>query len=63
MKDEIETEKLKVCSICGRDFIGWGNNAEPINDGICCDDCNGIVIGRRLLEYQRRRKSDDEKKR
>lgn len=41
----------RVCSICGREFTGYGNNAEPINDGICCDECNiGAVIPRRMAE-------------
>ena len=41
----------RVCSICGREFTGYGNNAEPINDGICCDECNiGTVIPRRMAE-------------
>jgi hypothetical protein len=38
------------CSICG-DAIkvtsyGWasGNNAEPINEGRCCDACNITVV-------------------
>ena len=42
----------RVCSICGREFTGYGNNAEPINDGICCDECNiGTVIPCRMAEY------------
>jgi len=43
------------CSICGRKIeespIGWGagHNAEPVNDGRCCDVCNTFeVIPRRL---------------
>jgi hypothetical protein len=34
-------------SICGEPNEPWpgsggyGNNAEPINDGQCCDECNG----------------------
>ena len=43
------------CSICENPIIpepisGWyqGNNAWPINDGRCCDNCNNIVIARRL---------------
>lgn len=32
--------ELHLCSICGRAFQGMGNNARPINDGRCCDDCN-----------------------
>lgn len=40
--------KLK-CSICTRDIepkMGWehGNNAQPINDGRCCDFCNDTVV-------------------
>jgi hypothetical protein len=49
--------KLLVCSICGHDIEphpvhGWagGNNAQPINDGRCCDNCNSeIVIPVRMM--------------
>lgn len=41
--------KPKLCSICYREFTEYGNNAEPINDGRCCDDCdNQIVIPARI---------------
>lgn len=41
--------ETKKCSICGKEFTEWGNNAYPINDGTCCDDCNrDIVIPARL---------------
>ena len=40
----------QICSICKKEFSGWGNNAEPINDGVCCDDCNNFVIMVRLEE-------------
>ena len=43
------------CSICNEPIIpepisGWtqGNNAWPVNDGRCCDNCNNIVIQVRL---------------
>lgn len=49
------------CSICDKDIPvkegGWdsGNNAQPINDGRCCDDCNmNVVIPARLREYRER---------
>tara|TARA_R110000824_G_scaffold270330_1_gene458764 strand:- start:272 stop:433 length:162 start_codon:yes stop_codon:yes gene_type:complete len=32
------------CVICKVVFEGYGNNAEPIRKGICCDDCNQKVI-------------------
>jgi hypothetical protein len=50
-----KTEPL-MCSICGlkiepHPVSGWagGNNARPVNDGRCCDDCdNTIVIPHRI---------------
>ncbi len=42
----------QYCSICGKEFEGYGNNAYPINDGRCCDDCNvSIVVPRRIQDY------------
>ena len=46
------------CSICGQPIVpepigGWaeGNNAEPVNDGRCCNGCNAtVVIPRRLFD-------------
>lgn len=45
------SEKLKVipggkniCSICRKPYVGYGNNAQPINDGRCCDGCNLIAV-------------------
>ena len=46
------------CSICKEEIPsreGWdqGNNAEPVNDGRCCDDCDwNVVIPARLDELQ-----------
>ena len=42
--------KKPICSICQKeiqpDENGWDgtNNAEPINDGSCCHDCNREVV-------------------
>jgi len=53
------------CSICGKEIEAnaWGydqgNNAQPINDGRCCEECNNtkviperlrIVMGRKEWE-------------
>tara|TARA_R100000501_G_C2551831_1_gene66150 strand:- start:392 stop:580 length:189 start_codon:yes stop_codon:yes gene_type:complete len=39
----------KKCVICHKKIMGWGNNAEPITKGICCDKCNyEIIIPTRL---------------
>lgn len=53
-------EKHK-CVICGKDFDGWGNNAWPVKDGICCDECNAEkVIPERLKQLNL--KEDKEEK-
>ena len=38
------------CSICKEKIEGFGHNAQPINDGRCCDDCNTLVIIERIKE-------------
>ena len=43
------------CSICKEDMLGkFGHNAQPINDGRCCDWCNKeFVIPRRIkLQFE-----------
>lgn len=45
-----ENNEKKICSICGAEYFGWGNNAQPVNDGRCCDNCNtAYVIPARIL--------------
>ena len=52
MKNTEVTESKKdvqVCSICGKEFEGYGINAAPEKDGTCCDECNmNAVIPARL---------------
>ena len=37
------------CCICGEEINGYGNNAEPLAEGECCDRCNiEVVIPYRL---------------
>ena len=40
--------KDKKCIICKKIYKGFGNNAEPLKKGYCCDDCNSKVIIARL---------------
>ncbi len=41
------------CPICGKQYEGYGNNAQPVNEGRCCDECNSrLVIPFRM--YSRR---------
>lgn len=54
------------CSICFNEIekqpSGWdgGHNAEPVNDGRCCDVCNdNVVIPARLtMIFDQRKKKD-----
>ncbi len=35
----------KTCCICGKSFMGWGNNPNPVKkDGVCCDECNQTYV-------------------
>ena len=43
LDEDVETEK-KVCVICGKEYEGYGNNAQPVKDGKCCDKCNLEVV-------------------
>lgn len=48
-----EAKEEHECCICHKKFKGFGNNAEPVCDGICCDDCNWrVVIPARVKEYE-----------
>jgi len=38
----------KKCCVCGKKYEGYGNNAEPLKKGRCCDKCNIKVINKRL---------------
>lgn len=57
--DEIifsKNKNQKICSICGKNYEGYGNNAQPVNNGRCCDKCNAtVVIPRRIQEHQNRK--------
>jgi len=50
-------EKTGICSICGKRYEHWGNNAQPVNDGRCCDDCNTMyVIPARIIRFSEMKK-------
>ena len=53
---------METCSICGKKYKGYGNNARPVNDGRCCDDCNdNVVIPKRIevsMSMKPHKKSD-----
>ncbi len=42
------TDFKHKCVICGKTFKGFGNNALPLKKGLCCNNCNALVINERL---------------
>ena len=43
-----------VCCLCGKKFLGYGNNPYPLKkEGVCCDECNKKVIKKRLEDSER----------
>ena len=50
----------KVCCICGKKFIGWGNDPWPVvidKDAECCDECNmSVVLAARIKQMQEHEK-------
>jgi hypothetical protein len=52
---KVKSKKLPVCSICQKSFGEYGNNAQPVNSGRCCDECNWhVVLPARLTNLGRR---------
>jgi hypothetical protein len=45
---------VQACSICNSAIVGFGKDAQPINDGRCCDRCHAERViperARRILE-------------
>lgn len=53
-------ENKKVCVICGKEYDGYGNNAQPVKDGKCCDKCNQeVVIPARLKKMGLKEEAED----
>ena len=42
----------RKCCLCGEQIIGYGNNALPLSNGFCCDDCNLDVIFERCKKME-----------
>ncbi len=43
---------MSKCVLCKESFQGFGNNAEPIAKGKCCDRCNLKVVTVRLYNMR-----------
>ena len=35
---------MAKCVICSRGLNGQGNNAWPVENGLCCNVCNDVVV-------------------
>lgn len=38
--------------LCKKPHEGFGNNAEPLADGECCDECNDDVVMARIEQLR-----------
>lgn len=47
--------KIKICSICNKEYLGRGYDAEPIKDSIsrCCRSCKYKVVKPFIKRIQR----------
>lgn len=60
--DQLPDGTEKTCCICGKKFIGFGNNPYPVADtnlddpnGLCCDECNAnIVLPTRMIKWAKK---------
>lgn len=59
---KLDEDKEQECVICHKPFEGYGNNAEPVAEGRCCDECNAkVVIPARIEEMNKYKKLDEAK--
>ncbi len=50
----VDSDREKICSICGKDYVENGHPAAPVNGGRCCNRCNdSVVIPRRIRDGRR----------
>ena len=42
--DESDVTYMKQCCLCDDFLSGDGNNAQPLNDGRCCYECNVVKV-------------------
>jgi len=53
LEESEEENEEQICVICNKPFTGWGNDAWPVAEGYCCDECNfSKVIPARLAQLR-----------
>ena len=40
LEDEAQQYTFHKCCLCGKQYVGYGNDARPLSNGRCCDECN-----------------------
>lgn len=53
-REKMAEAEVHTCCICGEVFTGHGHNAAPVEEGLCCDECNYDVVIRERLRRSRR---------
>lgn len=53
-------EQEKICCLCGHEYIGFGNNPEPLREASlrCCDVCNSTKVIPVRIRFFENRKMD-----
>ena len=50
--ERVKMKKYR-CVLCGLEFQGYGNNADPVKKGKCCNYCNSSrVIPERIKNME-----------
>src|SRR5262245_39035538 len=54
-------KRVQACSICGGAIVGFGNDAWPVKDDHCCDQCNAerVIPALRLRERDAKREGSN----
>ena len=48
-------DEKKICCLCNKEYEGYGNDAQPLKEGKCCDECNEkLVIPAKIKELKKR---------
>lgn len=42
--ESYEIREVQYCCLCGKRIDGHPNNAAPLKDGVCCDECNATKV-------------------
>jgi hypothetical protein len=58
-----EMNESEKCILCDRPIVGYGNNARPLADGDCCDECNHRVLAARMAAFLNQETRDVKKER